>query len=99
MVLRIVASVLSQLVRTVHYYVGRSVVLERLEACGTRVLSVIQNRHMPGHLRLRQVPWKSSYVSGRDFKLMGRLEDQAPREMCKNEGTHKSGGLLRHGSN
>ena len=55
MVLRIVASVLSQLVRTVHYYVGRSVVLERLEACGTRVLSVIQNRHMPGHLRLRQV--------------------------------------------
>ena len=55
MVLTIVASVLSPLVRTVHLYVGRSVVLERLEACRTRVLSVIQNRHIPSHPRLRLV--------------------------------------------
>ena len=41
MVLTIVATVLSPLVRTVHLYVGRSVVLERLEACRTRVLSVL----------------------------------------------------------
>ena len=48
-------SVLSRLVRTVHSYVGRSVVLERLETCGMSVLSVIQNRHMLSHPRLQQV--------------------------------------------
>ena len=40
------------LVLTLYSYVGGGLVLGRFGACGTRILSVTQNRDNPAHLRL-----------------------------------------------